>query len=133
MNVQFIALLLISNLTFQLDHQFNKTEDPKPERDANFSDGFNKELLINIGEDTIAGYALIASEETPKETIILVPGYPGNDNNFDIAQEIRKSGKNVILFNHRGAWGSQGLYSYTNCLEDIQEIINNANQGLKIG
>lgn len=65
---------------------------------------FNKELIIDIEGDTIAGY-------------------PGNDNNFDVAQEIRRNGKNVIHFNHRGAWGSQGQYNYSNCLEDIEKVI----------
>lgn len=84
---------------------------------------FNKELIINIKGDTIAGYAFIAKGKTLKETIILVAGYPGNDNNFDIAQKLRRNGKNVISFNHRGAWGSQGTYSYSNCLEDIEKLI----------
>jgi len=30
--------------------------------------------------------------------------------------------KNVILFDHRGAWGSQGSYLYSNCLEDIKHL-----------
>ena len=84
---------------------------------------FNRELIIDIDGDSIAGYALIASGITPKETVLLVAGYPGNDNNFDIAQAIRRSGKNVIHFNHRGAWGSQGEYNYSNCLEDIEKLI----------
>lgn len=91
-------------------------------------DAFNEELLIPIGEDSIAGYALIAKGENPKETVILIKGYPGNDTNFDIGQKIRQSGKNVILFNHRGAWGSQGVYSYSNCLADIQEVIRYLSQ-----
>jgi len=84
---------------------------------------FNKELIIPIGEDSIAAYALIAQGDSYKETIILIQGYPGNDTNFDIAQELRSDGRNVILFNHRGAWGSQGIYSYSNCLQDVQEVI----------
>ena len=88
------------------------------------SKAFNRELIINIAEDTIVGYAFVASGEQVKETIILVAGYPGNDNNFDIAQAIRRSGKNVVHFNHRGAWGSQGVYSYSSCLEDIEYIIS---------
>jgi len=90
--------------------------------DPNFP-AFNKELIFTIKGDTVSGYAFIANDSTLKETIILVQGYPGNDNNFDLAQVLRRNGKNVIHFNHRGAWGSQGNYTYSNCLEDIDEVI----------
>ena len=84
----------------------------------------NEELLVNIEGDSIAVYALIAGGKELKETVILIPGYPGNDTNFDLAQDLRASGRNVILFNHRGAWGSQGIYTYQNCLEDIEYLIS---------
>jgi len=93
------------------------TQDIEPSR-------FNKELLINIEGDTIAGYALIADGDLKKQTAIIIKGYPGNDSNFDLAQELRNNGFNVILFDHRGAWGSQGIYLYSNCLKDIEIIIN---------
>jgi len=86
-------------------------------------DGFNKEFLIDIKGDTISAYALIAAGDKKKETVILLKGYPGNDNNFDLGQELRTNGFNVIFFDHRGAWGSQGEYLYSNCLEDVEYII----------
>lgn len=89
---------------------------------------FNRELIIDIDSDSIAGYAMLAAGDHPKETIILVPGYPGNDTNFDLAIDMRAEGFNVIIFNHRGAWGSQGLYSYSNCLEDIDYLIEYLSQ-----
>ena len=91
-------------------------------QDANFP-AFNKELIINIDVHLIAGYALIANGEAPKETIVLVHGYPGNDTSFDIAHALRRAGKNVIHFNARGAWGNQGDYLYSNGLKDIDAII----------
>jgi len=87
------------------------------------SPAFNEEMLINIKGDTIAGYAFIANKENLKETIIMVHGLPGNDNQFDIAQSIRRTERNVIHFNYRGSWGSDGDFSYSNCLEDVNEVI----------
>ncbi len=83
----------------------------------------NRELLIPILGDTVAGYAFIANGKEPKETVILAHGFPGNDNQFDLAQSIRRAGKNVIHFNYRGTWGSQGELLYSNELEDLDEII----------
>ena len=124
----FIALFAIPNPFCGNKNIIYKASTSKLCSQSISKNGFNKELIITIGEDSIAGYALIANGDTPKETVILIQGYPGNDNNFDIAQEIRGSGKNAILFNHRGAWGSQGLYTYSNCLDDIQYVINYLSQ-----
>lgn len=83
----------------------------------------NEEMIINIKGDSIAGYAFIASGEKPKETVIMLHGLPGNDNQFDIAQSIRRTGRNVIHFNYRGSWGSKGEFLYSNSLEDVNEVI----------
>lgn len=85
---------------------------------------FNEELIFEIDGHKVAGYAMIANGAGPKETVILVHGYPGNDNNFDIATAIRRSGKNVIHFNYRGAWGNEGTYLYSNSLKDIDGVID---------
>ena len=85
---------------------------------------FNEEMAIGIGEDTIAVYALIASGSKVKETVILLHGIPGNERNLDLAQDLRREGKNVIFFSYRGAWGSQGTYSYANCLEDVGHVLD---------
>ena len=85
---------------------------------------FNKDLIISINEDSISGYALIAKGNEFKETVILLHGLPGNEKNLDLAEMIRQSGKNVIYFNYRGSWGSQGEFLYSNCLEDISKVID---------
>lgn len=84
---------------------------------------FNEEMIINIKDASVAGYAFIADGENLKETIIMVHGLPGNDNQFDIAQSIRRTGRNVIHFNYRGSWGSHGDFLYSNSLEDVNEVI----------
>lgn len=85
---------------------------------------FNKDLVISINEDSISGYALIAKGNEFKETVILLHGLPGNERNLDLAEMIRQSGKNAIYFNYRGSWGSQGKFLYSNCLEDISNVID---------
>jgi pimeloyl-ACP methyl ester carboxylesterase len=84
---------------------------------------FNEEMTINIKGDSVAGYAFIANGEQRKETVIMLHGLPGNDNQFDIAQSLRRSNINVIHFNYRGSWGSQGDFLYSNSLADVDEVI----------
>ena len=84
---------------------------------------FNKEMIIKIKGSSIGGYAFIANGGNLKETVIMTHGLPGNDNQFDIAQSLRRTGRNVIHFNYRGSWGSDGDFLYSNCLEDVNEVI----------
>jgi predicted alpha/beta-fold hydrolase len=84
---------------------------------------FNEEIIFNIKGDSIAGYAFIAKGRNHKETVIMLHGLPGNDNQFDIANSIRRTGRNVIYFNYRGSWGSQGDFLYSNSLEDVYGVI----------
>ena len=123
-----IAILVLLGVSCESNGQSSKKSTDKNKTPVEEFSAFNRELIIPIQGDSISGYAFIASGETPKETVILIAGYPGNDNNFDIAHEIRRNGNNVIHFNHRGAWGSQGNYMYSNCLEDVSELIDYLSQ-----
>jgi len=55
-------------------------------------------------------------------------GFPGNERNLDLAQVLRARGWNVIYFNYRGAWGSEGKFSFTNCVEDVVNVVHYAKQ-----
>src|SRR5205085_9399376 len=57
-------------------------------------------------------------------TLLLLHGFPGNERNLDMAQVVRAHGWNVIYFNYRGAWGSQGQFSFKHCVEDVVNAVN---------
>ncbi len=84
----------------------------------------SKGLTISIENDSISAYAMLAAGKEKKETVILLHGYPGNERSLDLAQELRRDGRNVIYFNYRGSWGSQGEYLYSNCLEDVIKVMD---------
>lgn len=65
----------------------------------------------------------IASGSGPHPTIILLPGFPGNEKNLDLAQTLRRAGYDVLYFNYRGSWGSPGDFSLTHSIEDTQSAI----------
>ena len=67
---------------------------------------------------------MFAAGAEPKESVILLLGLPGNERNLDLAQALRSNGRNVIYFNYRGSWGSQGEFLYSNCLEDVTKVID---------
>lgn len=124
------SILILSSLLLVIQLSISCKSIPEPR--TTYSDfvnddshpAFTRELVFSIQGDSVAGYAFIANDSTEKETVILVKGFPGNDSNFDLAHALMRNGVNVILFNHRGAWGSRGTFMYSNCLEDIDGVIS---------
>jgi hypothetical protein len=119
---QLFGIFFLLFMTFGFSQNLDKAFSDFP-IDSKFP-AFNREIVLTSKGDSIASYAFIASGKQPKETILLLHGLPGNDNQFDIAQSLRRTGRNVIHFNYRGSWGSQGEFLYSNCLEDVNEVIN---------
>lgn len=62
----------------------------------------------------------IASGPGPHPTVLLMHGFPGNEQNMDLAYAIRRDGWNVLVPHYRGSWGSEGTFSFAHALEDTQ-------------
>jgi pimeloyl-ACP methyl ester carboxylesterase len=58
-----------------------------------------------------------------RPTVLFLHGSPGNEQNLDLAQAIRRAGWNVLTLHYRGSWGSAGQYSLLHCVEDSQVAI----------
>ena len=65
----------------------------------------------------------VAAGAGPHPTVILLHGFPGNERNLDLAQDMRRAGWNVLYFNYRGAWGTPGAFSFANSIEDTASAI----------
>jgi pimeloyl-ACP methyl ester carboxylesterase len=61
----------------------------------------------------------IAEGAGPHPVVVLLHGFPGNEKNLDLAQDIRRAGWNVLYFNYRGSWGTQGDFSFAHSIEDV--------------
>lgn len=44
--------------------------------------------------------------------VVLCHGFPGDEKNTDLAEEMAFNGTVFLIFYYRGAWGSEGEYSY---------------------
>ncbi|MEH7304180.1 alpha/beta hydrolase family protein [Neobacillus drentensis] len=80
-------------------------------------------LKIPSGEDVIIGRMYIAEGEGPHATVVLLHGFPGVMMNLDTAAELQQQGWNVLVINYRGAWGSQGTFSFTHSIEDVRAAL----------
>ncbi len=63
-----------------------------------------------------------ANQQKPHPCIIMLHGFPGTARNDDISHALCRIGCVVIVPHNRGAWGSQGKYLITNCIEDAQNL-----------
>ena len=71
----------------------------------------------------INGLLYLASGAGPHPTVLLLHGFPGAEQNLDVAQAMRRAGWNVLTMHYRGAWGSAGAFSFSNSLEDTQAAV----------
>jgi len=62
----------------------------------------------------------------PFPLVILMHGLPGNEQNMDLAQALRRAGWAVLTFHYRGSWGSEGQFSIDNVIEDAKVAVAHA-------
>lgn len=66
-----------------------------------------------------------ASGAGPFPTVILCHGFPGNNTDvLGLGQRLMKEGFNALAFNCRGTWGSEGMFTVANWLEDVVAAIH---------
>ncbi|MGV2870702.1 alpha/beta hydrolase family protein [Colwellia sp. E150_009] len=82
------------------------------------------ELTIESSGQRMSGIIYTAAGEGVHPTMVLLHGYPGNEKNLDVAQAMRREGWNVIFFHYRGAWGSEGEFSFQNAEADVQAVLH---------
>jgi acetyl esterase/lipase len=64
------------------------------------------------------GVLYTASGAGPHPALLFLHGFPGNEQNLDLAQAVRRAGFDVLTLHYRGAWGSPGAFSFAHALED---------------
>lgn len=71
----------------------------------------------------VNGLVYVAAGAAPHPVVILLHGFPGNERNLDLAQDIRRAGWDVLYFNYRGSWGSPGDFSFAHGIEDVAAAV----------
>src|SRR5690348_10345315 len=65
----------------------------------------------------------VAAGAGPHPAVILLHGFPGNERNLDLAQDMRRAGWDVLYFNYRGSWGTPGDFSFSHGIEDTAAAV----------
>ena len=93
-----------------------------PAADKQAPPGLSMLTIRSHGVDMDAFFYLAAGTSL-HGTVVLLHGLPGYEINGDLAQSIRRAGWNVLLFNYRGTWGTEGNFSQSSAIEDTEEVV----------
>src|SRR5919206_2429948 len=96
-------------------------QDP-PGDDVQFSDSAASVGIMSDGA-RMNGLVYVAQGRGPHPIAILLHGQPGDERNLDLAHALRRAGWNVLFFHYRGAWGSEGRYSYRHQVADVRAAL----------
>jgi pimeloyl-ACP methyl ester carboxylesterase len=114
----FAALLLGTTASAQTPAAV--TADPP--RDAAHPAGMAYVQVPSHGV-LLNGVMYTAAGAGPHPTLVLFHGFPGNEQNLDLAQAVRRAGFNVLTLHYRGSWGSPGAFSFAHCAEDADAAL----------
>lgn len=78
-----------------------------------------REVSFESHGEVLSGLVYLAGGAGPHPSLVLLHGLPGNEKNLDLAQVLRRGGWNVLFFHYRGAWGSEGTFSFHNSRADV--------------
>jgi uncharacterized protein len=97
------------------------TTDPAPTKE--FPPTMDSPDIMSHGS-RLNAIIYLAAGSGPHGTVLLMHGFPGNEQNLDLAYVIRRAGWNVLFPHYRGSWGSDGTFSFSNALEDTQAALD---------
>ena len=83
-----------------------------------------KHPLVPSHGDNLLGVFYLASGSKPHPTAILFHGFPGFEQNLDLAQALRRAGWNVLALHYRGSWGVGGTFSFMHRVQDADAEVS---------
>lgn len=85
-------------------------------------------LIFNSGGSDIYGQILTPDSAygEGRPVVIMFHGFAGFTKMDEIGNALCRAGCVVIMPYHRGAWGSHGTYSFSNCIEDALNLTKEA-------
>lgn len=82
-------------------------------------------LVFKSGGSEIYGQILIPDRSFGgrRPCVLMFHGFAGFGRFDDVGQALCRTGCVVLIPHHRGAWGSQGKYSVSNCVQDAAGLV----------
>jgi pimeloyl-ACP methyl ester carboxylesterase len=90
-----------------------------------------QQMTLSSHGSMLLGIFYLAAGAGPHPTAVIFHGFPGYEQNLDIAQTLRAHGWNVLAMHYRGSWGVKGNFSFEHAAEDadtqVQFLLDPAN------
>ena len=94
-------------------------------RDMDLTDNPGAEALRISGKrGALLSLLYTPGRRTQAPAVLLSHGFPGNEQNMDLAQGLRRLGFAVMTYHYSGSWGSDGEFSFLNCIEDANTVLD---------
>jgi pimeloyl-ACP methyl ester carboxylesterase len=77
-----------------------------------------QQMILPSHGNMLLGVFYLAAGAEPHPTAVILHGFPGFEQNLDLAQTLRAHGWNVLAMHYRGSWGVKGDFSFAHAAED---------------
>ena len=77
-----------------------------------------EQMILPSHGSNLLGIFYLAAGAGPHPTAIIFHGFPGFEQNLDLAQDLRAHGWNVLAMHYRGPSGLKGNFSFEHAIED---------------
>lgn len=117
-----LSLLLVVGVAAPAAAQHADAVVADPAPDARFPAAMDA-FVLPVKDGAMNAVIYTASGDAPHPTLLLLHGFPGNEQNLDLAQAARRAGWNVMTMHYRGSWGSPGSFSFGSAAEDAHAAL----------
>jgi uncharacterized protein len=117
----FLAATLLFAPTLLAQHVSSICADP-PVNEKNPPEMI--QIAVPSHGSQLLGVLYLASGPGLHPAVILFHGFPGYEQNLDLAQALRRDGYNVLAMHYRGSWGVTGRFSFANAIEDADSQVD---------
>ena len=83
-----------------------------------------QQVILPSHGSNLLGIFYLAAGAGPHPTAIIFHGFPGFEQNLDLAQTLRAHGWNVLAMHYRGSWGVKGTFSFEHAAEDADAQVS---------
>ncbi|HEU5400438.1 MAG TPA: alpha/beta fold hydrolase [Terriglobales bacterium] len=108
--MRLVALAILFVMPLLAQSSGAKTAPPPP--------ASMQQMILPSHGSMLLGVFYLAAGNEPHPTAILLHGFPGFEQNLDLAQTMREQGWNVLAMHYRGSWGVKGDFSFLHSAED---------------
>jgi len=80
-------------------------------------------VKFKCSDSMIKGYFFPTDQDSVLATLIFLQGFPGVQGDELICEKLAQVGVNVLTFNYRGTFQSEGFFSFSNVIEDTSAAL----------